>query len=130
VSSSRIRILASFLRQTLAAGGALLVFGLGLMAVNPALHDLAHGHAHEPAPTGCGCGHHHDVDQDAAGDNGDVEHSCAVVLFAQGITFAIETVAPASRPAVWHEAVFATVEETLLTAPRYLHQPGRGPPVV
>ena len=110
-------------------GGALLVFGLGLMAVNPALHDLAHGHAHEAAPTGCGCSRHHGVDQ-AADDPADAEHSCAVVLFAQGITFAVETIAPATRPAVWHDTVFTAVEETLLTAPRYLHQPGRGPPVV
>lgn len=130
MSTRHLNLCTRLLRQTLATGGALLVFGLGLMAVNPALHDLAHGHAHEPAPTGCGCGHHHGVDPNAAGDPADAEHSCAVVLFAQGITFAIETVAPASRPAVWHETVFAAVEETLLTAPRYLLQPGRGPPVV
>lgn len=129
MSPARTRLLASVLRQIVATGGALLVFGLGLMAVNPALHDLAHGQAHEPAPTGCGCSHHHGVDQNA-GDPADAEHSCAVVLFAQGVTFAVETVAPATRPAVWHETVFAAVEETLLTAPRYLHQPGRGPPVV
>ncbi|MEY3774851.1 MAG: hypothetical protein RLZZ129_1631 [Verrucomicrobiota bacterium] len=130
MSPSRTRILASLLRQILATGGALLVFGLGLMAVNPALHDLAHGHAHEPAPTGCGCGHHHGVDPNAAGDTADADHLCAVVLFAQGITFAVETIAPATHPVVWHETVFAAVEEALLTAPRYLHQPGRGPPAV
>jgi hypothetical protein len=129
VSSRRTSLLAFLLRQILATGGALLVFTLGLMAVNPALHDLAHGHAPEPAPTGCGCGHHHGVDPHATGDTADAEHSCAVVLFAQGVTFAAEPVAPSTRPAIWHETVFATVEETLLTAPRYLLQPGRGPPV-
>ena len=127
MSSHHTSILASFLRQIVATGGALLVFSLGLMAVNPALHDLAHGHANEEAPACC-AKHHHPEHNPS--DQPEEDLLCAVVLFAQGVTFAIETVAPSTSPAVWHEAVFAAAEETLLAAPRYLHQPGRGPPVV
>ncbi len=121
-------ILFALLRQALAAGCALLVFGLGLMAVNPTLHDLAHGHAPDATPAPCGCAHSHDEEQEA-GDPGDADHSCAVVLFAQGVALATPAIAPAAPPEFRSEPTSAAAKETLLTAPRYLHQPGRGPPV-
>ncbi len=102
------------------------MFALGLMAVNPALHDLAHGHASDDAPACCA---RHQHPEKSAPDQPEEDLLCAVVLYAQGVTFAVETVAPSTRPAVWHEAVFFAAEETLLAAPRYLHKPGRGPPV-
>lgn len=112
------------LRRLLAAGCATLVFLLGLMTVNPALHALVH----VQATTGTDCQHGHSQPEPfPAGTK--TGHLCAVLLFAQGLTHTAQAVAPVAPPVVWHEIYFTAVEEPLLTAPPYLHQPERGPPV-
>lgn len=92
------------------------------MAVNPALHALAHAET-----SACGHDHHHDSAPADAATNG---HVCAVTLFAHGLDLTIPVVAPVATPVAWHDLIFSAVEEQLLTAPRYLHQPERGPPLV
>jgi hypothetical protein len=111
-------------RRLLATGCAALVFALGLLSANPALHALAHG---KPAVTAhADCTHRH-ADTPP---NDDGSHTCAVVLFAHGFTLTLQTVAPAALSVGWHDVIFPAVEEQFLTAPRYLHQPERGPPLV
>jgi hypothetical protein len=107
-----------------AAGCASLVFALGLLAVSPALHSLVH--ATPAGSTHTACTHHHP--DTPPGD--DADHTCAVVLFAQGLALSVQTVAPESSPVVWHAVDFPAAEEQLLAAPRYLLQPERGPPQV
>jgi hypothetical protein len=116
--------LPSLLRRLLAAGGAALVFALGLMAVDPSLHALAHAHPHDSGHAGCPHHHHADLPADDA-----KEHTCAVVLFAQGVALTAAAAAPEIRAVVWHKFFPVAVGEIFLTAPRYLLQPERGPPV-
>jgi len=115
------------LRRLLAAGCAGLVLLLGLMAVNPALHDLAHRIATDDKPA---CAHHEHGHATPPADQTTNGHVCAVTLFAHGLDLTIPVVAPVATPVAWHDLIFPAVEETLLTAPRYLHQPERGPPLV
>jgi hypothetical protein len=84
---------------------AVLVFGLTLLTVMPAAHAALHGH----------------------GDSAD--HSCAVTLYAQGVTAAAVAAILAavafrflSKVFVWRDAV---VEK-----PGYVLLPACGPPVV
>ena len=114
------------LRRLLAAGCAALVLLLGLMAVNPALHDLAHQSASADKPA---CAHQDHGPATPPADQTKGGHVCAVTLFAQGLALATPLVAPDTTPVAWHDLIFSAVEEPLLTAPRYLHQPERGPPV-
>ncbi len=102
----------------------MLVFALGLMAVDPALHALAHAHPSDSGHVGCPHHHHADLPADDA-----QEHTCAVVLFAQGVALSAAAAAPEIRPVVWHQFSQIAVGEIFLTAPRYLLQPERGPPV-
>lgn len=99
------------------------MLALGAMAANPALHAWAH---HGTAAAGCT---HRAGDSDHAPSTDDAWHQCAVTLFAQGLTFAVPVITPAARPATWESIAFPVVEEQLLTTPRYLHRPERGPPV-
>ncbi len=100
-----------------------MVFMLGLLAVNPALHALTH--AHDQAATA----HGGDADHALPGAT-DSADTCAVVLFAQGISLATDTALLATQPLVHHAFQFPAAEEPLLAAARYLHQPERGPPAV
>lgn len=111
------------LRRLLAAGCVALVLALGAMAVNPALHALAHVN-----DAGCKHGDHgHDsVPTDAAA----ADHVCAITLFAQGLALTAPISVPPAMPVVWHELIPASVEEPLLTVPRFLHAPPCGPPLV
>ncbi|HWA86530.1 MAG TPA: hypothetical protein VG710_09930 [Opitutus sp.] len=99
--------LPSFLHRSLAAGSAVLVFALGLFAASPLLHEHLHGHAGLPA-----------------GD------TCAVALFANGISAPVAFATPPPPVAEWHEARVAASIEIFLDSPRYLHRPERGPPAV
>lgn len=98
--------LPSFWRRSLAAGSAALVFALGLFAVSPQLHERLHSDTGLPA--------------------GDM---CAVVLFASGVSAPVAFEAPPPPVADWHEAYGIAPVEFHLDSPRYLHQPGRGPPL-
>jgi len=115
------------LRRLLAAGCAGLVLMLGMMAVHPALHDLAHQNASADKPA---CAHHDHGPATPPADQAGNGHVCAVTLFAQGLALAAPVVVPDATPVAWHELNFSAVEEPLLTAPRCLHPPERGPPLV
>lgn len=99
-----------FLRW-LAAGLAVTVWALGVLAVSPALHGALH----------------HDGDHGA--DHGDHAHQCAVTLFAHGV----ETLDPAPelhRVADAREIGCVAAPRThAWTQPHYLHRPACGPPV-
>jgi hypothetical protein len=98
--------LLSFLHRALAAGSAALVFALGLFAASPLLHEHLHGDAGLPA-----------------GD------TCAVALFANGISAPVAFDAAPPPPAEWQTAYTVTSPGFYLDSPRYLHRPERGPPV-
>jgi hypothetical protein len=97
---------ADAFRRLFAAGAAVLVLTLTILAASPQAHERVHH----------GC--HHDE-----------EHSCAVVLFAQGIWTSFDVVAVPAPDLVWSEFTPLSRPELRLVAPRYLRQPERGPPV-
>jgi len=98
---------ADFVRRLLATGCALLVFGLGLFAASPILHQQLHHNA------------------DSSADDG-----CAIVLFASGVSVPLGAIAIIPPSAQWCESSHATAEQIFLASPRYLRQPERGPPVL
>lgn len=102
----RHRRLSGSLRRLLAAGGIARVFALGLFAASPSLHALLHQHDQAPA-----------------------EDGCAVVLFASGVSAPPALVAVPPVAAEWQEQSFADATNWFVDSPRYLLQPGRGPPV-
>ena len=95
-----------FMRCSLALSCALLVFALGVFAASPLLHQQLHHAA------------------DTAADDG-----CAIVLFAGGVSVPVILAAPPPAPAEWQELRALVSHEICLDSPRYLLQPGRGPPV-
>lgn len=105
----------ALLRRLVAAGGAALVLALSIFAASPQAHAWLHradhhGHAHH---------HHHEGDED----------SCAVVLFAAGLSQPAGPVA-LTPPVVLAVAVpRLAATEIFLVSPRYRFQPERGPPV-
>lgn len=99
----------SLLQRCLAAMGVAVLLLLLAAAVSPALHQhLHHGHATQPATS---------------------EHSCAVVLFASGLTAAVATLWLAAVPVIWRALARVPAAVVLPPAPRYLRRPERGPPV-
>jgi len=98
--------IAGFSRRLLAVACMVLVFALGVFAASPALHEQLH---HSP--------------QDSLNDG------CAVVLFANGVSVPLAMIAVPPAPVEWREQVYFGSTELLLDSPRYLLQPGRGPPV-
>jgi hypothetical protein len=92
-------------RRLLAAGAAGLVFLLGLAAASPDLHARMHGHV---------------TDHDDAG--------CVIALFGHGVSLATGTADLVVVPIEWQAPPIPVASELLLTAPRYLRQPERGPP--
>jgi len=97
---------AELLRRLGAAGAAALVLALTVFAASPRLHEELHGADHAP-----------------------VEHSCAVELFAAGVTTACAPVAALPPTVAWQAQPVVVAEEIFLAAPRYLRRPERGPPV-
>jgi hypothetical protein len=95
------------LRRLIAALGIALILLLGTAAVSPGLHHRMHS-------DGC--------DETAS------QHSCAVVLFASGVTLMTAAIAVPAPRVAWHDAGRPVHTEILLVAPRYLRQPERGPP--
>ena len=96
------------LRRAVAAGCAALVLALTILAARPGAHGLLH-----------------EVGHDA--ENSD--HSCAVVMFASGVslTAAPDAITPPTIVVQGISPVAAT--QIFLVPPRYLRQPERGPPV-
>jgi hypothetical protein len=96
---------ADFLRRLLAAGSAALVLALSVFAASPVAHDSLHDHGVQ------------------RGDD-----TCAVVLFASGVALPLDVPAVVPPSSEWQPAIPAVAAEILLTSPRYLHHPERGPP--
>jgi hypothetical protein len=96
--------LALAFRRCLAAGAAALVLLLTFLSASPEAHE----HLHE--------------DADHA------EHSCAVVLFAHGLTFVLEVISARAPATAWNAFVALPDRELFLTAAPHLHPPERGPP--
>lgn len=92
-------------RRLLAAGAAGLVFLLGLAAASPDLHARMHGQVADHDDTGC-----------------------VIALFGHGVSLATGTADLVVVPIEWQAPPLPTVAELLLTAPRHLRQPERGPP--
>lgn len=106
-----------------------LVFTLSLLSASPDLHAKLHAHDHDEIGEhshDSASGHRHaDHVHSQAEDNDD---GCAIVLFGNGVTTPLalpQIVAPA---AAWSVTLAPAPDELLLSAPRYLSQPGRGPP--
>ena len=119
---SRPTFLADTLRRLLAAGCALLVLALTIVAASPSAH--AWFHEAEQAHT---CPHHPPADPkpapaEAAG------HDCAVVLFASGVDLDVGPLALFPPATVAGAVSPVTAAAPDLVAPRYLRQPERGPP--
>jgi len=106
VASAFLRMLAGFL-----AG---LVLTLALLAVSPDLHERLHG------------GEHHHPHAAGLGD----DDGCVVHLFAHGVTTPLALLSVAPPAANWTEISAIIQPRLYLSAPRYLHQPERGPPLI
>ena len=105
---------ASVLSRALAGFLSGLVLTLALLAVSPDLHERLHGGEHR---------HAH------AADLGD-DDGCVVQLFAHGISTPLALLHIAPPAANWTETPAIIQPQLCLSAPRYLHQPGRGPPLI
>jgi hypothetical protein len=103
--------------RLLAGVGVLLVLALTVLAASPAAHAWAHGHA-ETCP-----GHEHPPAPQEEDDSG-----CAVVLFAAGLDVPAGPVALLSPATIAGGVLPVTAAEPLLSRPRYLRLPERGPP--
>lgn len=94
------------LRRIFAAGCVLMVFALGVFAASPTLHGKLHGGS-----------------RDFSSD------TCAVALFAAGVTTVVPVIAQPPSIEEWSELRAVPSDEIRLESPRYLHRPERGPPV-
>jgi len=95
-------------RRGIAAGAAILIFVLSLLAVSPSLHERLHD----------------GMDSTTGPDH------CAVALLATGVCVAVPVMAPAPHLASWTEFAPATWTQVRVESPRYLLRPERGPPQV
>jgi hypothetical protein len=98
---------ATFAHRALALGCALVVIALAIFAASPELHHKLHM-----------------GDSDAGAD------SCAVVLFAAGVSAAVAAIAVAAPTLAFAEAERVIPVRVYVASPRYLRQPERGPPVL
>ncbi len=101
----RSRPLAEFLRRLIAAGSAALVLTLAVFAASPVLHDRLH------------------TATDTTHDD-----SCAVGLFAHGVSLPFDAIAAPLPPATLAAPAPAFPRDIFVSPPRYLRQPERGPP--
>lgn len=104
--------------RLLAATVAALVLLLSVLTVSPALHADLHA-----------CGHDHSHSPKAPAGNPDSEDGCVVSLFGQGITAGSAPVLLATPAGAFLAPSFSRPAEIIFSSPRYLHQPGRGPPL-
>ncbi len=94
------------IRRLFSAGASALVLLLTVLAASPELHAWIHG------------------DNSGHDDSG-----CVISLFSQGVSLAAGGDALVVAPVEWLAAPAPVVTEIFLTAPRYMRQPERGPPV-
>ena len=101
------------LRRLLALGCAGLVLALSIFAASPVAHDWLHddGHRHCDEPSSS------------------AEHTCAVVMFASGVSLAVGPFALTPPTDVPQGVSPVTAADVFLVSPRYLRQPERGPPL-
>ena len=97
------------LRRLLAAGCAALVLALTIFAASPVAHEWLHV-----------CDDHATAQTD--------DHTCAVVLFAAGVSLQLAPITVPVPDETPHAISPATAAEVGLVSPRYLRQPERGPP--
>jgi hypothetical protein len=104
--------------RLLAGAGVLLVLALNVLTASPGAHAWAHGradtcvdHAHPAVP-----------------NQADDDSGCAVVLFASGLDVPAEPGALLPPASVTGGVLPVTAAEPLLSRPRYLRLPERGPP--
>ncbi|HEU5078883.1 MAG TPA: hypothetical protein VFT72_06700 [Opitutaceae bacterium] len=95
------------LRRALALVLATLVFGLTLLAVSPAAHERLHGAAAHQA-----------------------DHTCAITLFAHGITASPPPIQIAPALELKSDQIFVHPTDLQLIASKYLLRPVCGPPAV
>lgn len=88
----------------MAAGAGALVLLLTALAVSPELH---HGLLHD-----------HHVEDD----------TCAVVLFANGVSLPLDPLTVTPPTAIWQTVIPPVASEIFLVPARYLLRPERGPP--
>ncbi len=106
-------------RRVLAAACAVLVLALTILAASPAAHASLHDDGHDHCR---GDAHGHAPSSE--------DHSCAVVLFASGVSLPVAPVAVLPPTSVPLGVSPVTAAEVYLVSPRYLRQPERGPPAV
>ena len=107
IAGHRLKTAITPFCRFVAAGCAILVVALVVLAVCPALHAWLHGER-----------------------TLDADDDCAVVLVANGVTPAAAAVAViAVFLCVWREKIPEAVA-VFLAEPRHRHPPGRGPPAV
>ena len=104
--------------RLLAATVAALVLLLSVLAVSPQLHADLHA-----------CGHDHGHPHEAPAGNPDSDDGCVVTLFGHGITAGSAPVSLAAPPIAFAAPNFSRPAELVFSSPRYLHLPGRGPPL-
>jgi len=92
-------------RRVLAVTCATLVLALGIFAASPDLHGRLH------------------VDH-GLGDDG-----CAIAVFSGGVSTPVAAIAVPLPPVAWRIYAHVAPGELLLSSPRFLRQPGRGPPL-
>jgi hypothetical protein len=105
---------ADHLRRMVALGCAAMVLALTIFAASPEAHGLLH------QDDSC-TGHQHGAAES--------DHTCAVVLFASGVSLPVGPlfVTPPTNVPAGISPV--TAAEVFLVSPRYLRQPERGPPL-
>lgn len=104
--------------RLLAGAGVLLVLTLTVLAASPAAHAWAHGRSDT-------C---HDHPHSGSHGPADDDSGCAVVLFASGLDVPAEPGALLPPTYVSGGILPVTAAEPLLSRPRYLRLPERGPP--
>ena len=102
--TSNADVSVPLLQRIGAAWAALLLLVLTLAAASPTLHGWLHCAGVDP------------------------DDSCAVVLFASGITAAAAIIAVALPNVAWPVCRATPYQELFFTTPRYLRLPERGPP--
>ena len=101
-------LLVDRLRRVLAGGCAGLVLALTVFAASPVAHNWLHDADHE---------------------NGDSGDTCAVVMFAGGVSQPVGPFALTPPTTLAASVSLVTAADVFLVSPRYLRQPERGPPV-
>lgn len=102
-----LRLPFGLLRRMLAAGCAGLVLALTIFAASPSAHELLHDDDHEHAVA---------------------EDTCAVVMFASGVSLPVAPLSITPPTNVVQGVSPVTAADVFLVSPRYLRQPERGPP--